>query len=69
MGMSVPPDTKMKKGMQSGTPGDTVSITLGVEEAQNLLLALTEALGGGNGKGKDNKKKKKVDMKQPPFGK
>lgn len=66
--MSVKPNTKMQKATQPVAMGDTVTITLGVTEAQNLLLALTEALGGGGGKGKDGKKKK-VDIKKPPFGK
>jgi hypothetical protein len=67
MGMSVAANTKHKSTAHSAAPGDTVTVTLGVEEAQNLVLALTDALGGGGSKGKDKKKKK--DVKEPPFGK
>jgi hypothetical protein len=60
-----------KKGGKSSKPaaaGDTVSVTLGSTEAQNLLLALTDALGAGDDK-KKKKKKKKKDIPPPPFGK
>ena len=58
-----------RKGSKATSPaaaGDTVTVTMSVTEAQNLLLALTDALGGGGDK---KKKKKKKDIPPPPFGK
>ena len=59
-----------KKGKASKPAGasDTVTVTMGTTEAQNLLLALTDALGAGDDK-KKKKKKKKKDIPPPPFGK
>jgi len=36
-------------------PGETVTVTLDTRNAQNLLIALNNALGGGGGKGGDSK--------------
>lgn len=59
---------KKGKGSKPAAAGDTVSVTLGATEAQNLLLALTDALGASDDK-KKKKKKKKKDIPPPPFGK
>ena len=58
--------SEKKTGAKRAASGDTVTVTLNVTEAQNLLLALTDALGGDNDK---KKKKKKKDIPPPPFGK
>ncbi|HKD09555.1 MAG TPA: hypothetical protein VKB79_26855 [Bryobacteraceae bacterium] len=61
-------ERKGGKGSKPAAAGDSVTVTMGTTEAQNLLLALTEALGAGDDK-KKKKKKKKKDVPPPPFGK